>query len=442
MAKINVKHPTETLRTHEGAPAKHINTEQQLRRSVMACLLWEDTFYESGVEIAKRISDLVNDLVKAGKSDAVAAMAIEARERMKLRHVPLMLCRELARYGSLQAETLTRVIQRADELTEFLAIYWKDGREPVSAQAKRGLAHAFGKFDAYQLAKYDREGAVRLRDVMFLCHPKPKDKEQAKVWNKLADGTLESPDTWEVALSGGADKRETWTRLLTERKLGALALLRNLRNMLGVDVDRKLIAEAITDMNAARVLPFRFISAALHAPQFERVLETKMFESLAEMPSLSGHVALLIDVSGSMNAPISQRSQVKRIDVAAALGMLLAELCEEGLTVVAFATEAKVVPPRRGFALRDALRLLNIGYGTNMAYGKKLADKEGYDRIIIVSDEQSHQALPSPKGGVPGYMINVASYRNGIGYGAWTHIDGWSEAVIDYIQEYERSQEK
>ena len=31
----------------------------QLRRSVLACLLWEDQFYEDGVEIAGRIQSLV-----------------------------------------------------------------------------------------------------------------------------------------------------------------------------------------------------------------------------------------------------------------------------------------------------------------------------------------------------------------------------------------------
>jgi len=33
--------------------------------------------------------------------------------------------------------------------------------------------------------------------------------------------------------------------------------------------------------------------------------------------------------------------------------------------------------------------------------------------------------------------INVASYKNGVGYGKWTHIDGWSESVIEYIRALE-----
>ncbi len=103
------------LRTHEGAPAAPISAEAQLRRAVLACLLWEDQFYEDGVTIADRIAGLV-PRVEAAR---VAALAVEAREQMKLRHAPLLLVREAARYAThrgIVAETLARVIQRADEL--------------------------------------------------------------------------------------------------------------------------------------------------------------------------------------------------------------------------------------------------------------------------------------------------------------------------------------
>src|SRR5579862_8456424 len=223
MARLNLLNLNSMLRTHEGAPARNISTELQLRRSVLACLLWESQFYEDGVEIAGRIAELVPKVAV----EKVASLAIEAREKMKLRHAPLLLVREMARHKThraLVAETLARVIQRADELAEFVAIYWKDRRAPLSGQVKKGLAAAFPKFDEYQLAKYDRGGPVKLRDVLFLCHAKPRDAAQASVWKKLIWGRLATPDTWEVALSSGSNKREAWQRLLAENKLGALAL--------------------------------------------------------------------------------------------------------------------------------------------------------------------------------------------------------------------------
>src|SRR5882724_10184597 len=194
-------------RTHEGAPARHISPELQLRRSLLACLLWESQFYEDGVEIGGRIAELVPKVA----AEKVAALAVEAREKMKLRHAPLALVREMARHKThraLVAETLARVIQRADELAEFVAIYWKDGRVPLSGQVKKGLAAAFPKFDEYQLSKYDRGGPIKLRDVLFLSHAKPLNSAQAGVWRKLVWGRLTTPDTWEVALSASGQKSE------------------------------------------------------------------------------------------------------------------------------------------------------------------------------------------------------------------------------------------
>ena len=346
------------LRTHEGAPAKAITPEQALRRSVLSCMLWEGEFYEDGVQIAGRIRELVPQVA----AEKVAALAVEARERMKLRHAPLLLVREMARlatHRALVAETLTRVVQRADELSEFVAIYWAGGRQPLSAQVKKGLAAAFCKFDEYALAKYDRAGAVRLRDVLFLSHARPVDEAQAALWKRLAENQLATPDTWEVALSAngrdGAEKREVWERLLSERKLGALALLRNLRNMQQEAVSEGLVLAALDAMKTDRVLPFRFLAAARAVPQWEQALEAAMFRALeGRTARLPGHTVLLVDVSGSMEAAISHRSEMHRTDAAYGVAILLREIAEK-VTVYTFSNEAKLVAARRGMALRDAL---------------------------------------------------------------------------------------
>ena len=436
MARLNILKLAHLARqrTHEGAPAKRINDEQALRRSVLACLLWESQFYEDGVQIAGRIREQVPK-VDAAK---VAALAVEARGAMKLRHAPLLLVREMARHAThrgLVAETLTRVIQRADELAEFVAIYWADRRAPLSGQVKKGLAAAFPKFDEYALAKYDRAGAVRLRDVLFLCHAKPRDAEQAAVWKRLIEGTLATPDTWEVALSAAGDKRASWERLLAERKLGALALLRNLRNMKDAAVSEGLVVGALSAMKAERVLPFRFLAAARYAPQWEEALEQAMFRSVKDREKLSGRTVLLVDVSGSMVTPLSGRSEMMRTDAAYGLAVLLREIADE-VSLYTFSDGLKRVPARRGFALRDALDQSQPHGGTQLGAALEKID-ERYDRIIVITDEQSHDRVPAPKG--KGYVVNVASYRNGVGYGPWTHIDGWSEAVIDYIRELERA---
>lgn len=462
--KTNIASHRAPVFTHEGAKASHINAEQQLRRSVMSCLLWEDSFYESGEEISKRIANLVPQV----KPEKVSLMAIEAREQMKLRHAPLFLVREMARHATHRkyvADTLARVIQRADELAEFVSLYWKEKKQPLSKQVKLGLAQAFQKFDEYSLAKYNRDGAVKLRDVLFLCHAKPKDTAQEDLWKRLIDGKLVTPDTWEVELSASKDKKASWTRLLDENKLGALALLRNLRNMKEADVDQNLVNIKLGTMKTDRVLPFRFIAAARTNPTLEPALEDAMFRSLSSHQKLSGHTVLLVDVSGSMNEKLSGKSDLKRCDAAYGLAMLLREICEQ-VTIYSFSMKLCAIPSRRGFALRDAIDTSQEHSGTPLGaaveciyadrgvqhhqmnvmtwgggYTTMPADYRGQglrpDRLIVITDEQSADKVPNPVG--KGYMINVASNKNGVGYGPWTHVDGFSESIVTYIQESERA---
>lgn len=453
--KTNTKATVEKKYTHGGAVASsHVNGEEQLRRSVMACMLWEDTFYESGVNIVERIKDGVVKVTP----EVARNIAIEARNKMKLRHVPLLIVREMARIDSHKkyvADTLAEVIQRPDELSEFVALYWKDGKQPLSAQVKKGLARAFNKFNEYSLAKYNRDETIKLRDVLFLCHAKPKDED---LFKRLIDDKLTTPDTWEVNLSGGADKKTTFERMIDEKKLGALAMLRNLRNMIEAKVSESKIREGLKNMKIDRVLPFRFISAAKYAPKFEPEIESAMFKCLNGMEKLKGKTVLIIDTSGSMNGRLSTKSELSRLEAAAALTILTRELCEE---VAVYATagsdmtrihQTMLVPSRRGFALRDLFvgHELTNKIGGGGIFLKQCMDyvfekEQTADRVIVFTDEQDCDIKANPDTanafGQRNYIINIASNQNGIAYNKnWHHINGFSEAVIQYIQQFEEAE--
>jgi 60 kDa SS-A/Ro ribonucleoprotein len=436
--RLNQKVPT--IKTHEGGVASRCSAIEQLKRSVLSCMLWEDNFYEDGQSIAERIKALV-PLVPA---QDVSLLAIAARTEGKLRHVPLLLARELARTKEgkeVIADTLGAIIQRPDELTEFLATYWSEEkiplgqtgkRSPLANQVKKGLANAFGKFNEYQLAKYNRQDAIKLRDVLFLSHAKPKDDEQAALWKRLIDGALATPDTWEVELSKGSESKiDSWTRLLKENKLGGLAMLRNLRNMQEAGVDKQLIQTGIETMKVDRVLPYRFVTAARYAPQLEPSLEVAMLKALEGRERIPGKTVLMVDVSGSMDGRLSGKSEMTCMDAACGLAILARELCED-VEVWTFSNNLVEVPLRRGFALRDAINQSQQHSGTYL--GKTLDilhQHKSYDRIIVFTDEQTADRVPNPKG--LGYIVNVAAYQNGVGYGAWRHINGFSEAILDYI---------
>lgn len=438
--------------THGGAKVHKINKALELKRSVMSTLLWEDQFYEDGVSISDRIASLIPDVAPA----IVAEIAIEAREKMKLRHVPLFVVRQMAKlptHKGLVGDVLPRIIKRADELAEFLAIYWKEGKQPISKQVKKGLATAFTKFDEYSLAKYNRDNAIKLRDVLFLTHAKPKDQTQEALWKKLVDDTLAIPDTWEVELSASKDKKASWERLLTDKRLFALALIRNLRNMEQAGVDRNLIKDALKNTNPEWVLPYRFISAAKHAPGYEPELEEAMFKCLASKGKLPGKTVLIIDVSGSMGGMLSGKSEMNRMGAAASIAILAREMCDD---VRIYATagndgtmihKTALVPARRGFALSDAVleQARNLGGGgifLTQVMDYTLAHEKNADRVIVFTDEQDCDRKLSPDkanawGKIGNYIVNIASFKNGVGYGKFTKIDGWSEATLDYIREFE-----
>jgi hypothetical protein len=270
---------------------------------------------------------------------------------------------------------------------------------------------------------------------MLLTHPKPSDDAQAAVWKSLLDGTLAAPDTWEVALSGGADKKETFTRLLTEQNIGYMALLKNLRGMLDAGVDADLVREAIIARRQSRyVLPFRYIAAARACPQMEAAIDQAICEMVSEIASFDGETIIIVDVSGSMEEKISKKSDLRRLDAAAGLASLFMGKAR----VLTFSTNVVEVPHRLGMAGVDKISNSQDHRSSNMHAAVALANTMKHDRLIVISDEEVNRRPDRPVA-EKAYMINVGSSKNGVGYrDGWTHIDGFSEGVFRFIHEAER----
>lgn len=459
-----------------GAVADTITAEQTLRRCVLTNLLWEDCAYESGVSIAAKIAETLPYV----SAETVRDIAIEARTQQKLRHVPLLLAREMARnptHRHLVADTLFAVIQRPDELAKFLAIYWKDGKDqPLSAQVKKGLSRAFAKFDEYALAKYNRDGDVKLRDVLFLCHAKPTDikgrgkkleavsskhytrgevlRHKTSVFTRLVNDELKTPDTWEVEISASKDKKASWERLLSEKKLAVLAFIRNLRNLSEAGVDKNLIRGYFASVNPERALPFNFLAAVRQAPEYTAQLESLMLKCLAAYPKLTGKTVFVVDVSGSMGATLSDKSTMSRLDAAAALTALMREVCEEPVIYATAGSDGdrkhqtKEVAAHRGFSLMEEIKKMAGhlgGGGIFLCQSTKHIQEIEKDaaRLIVLSDSQDCDYVKDPNAasafGKFNYLFDVSSHTKGVAYKRFLHIDGWSEHVIDYIYNYEQT---
>ena len=198
----------ETVMNHEGAKAYAMTPEMELYTAVVTCAL-SDKFYESKDGRMERIASLIRQV----EPEFVAKLAVYTRTQMNLRSIPMFLIVELAKIhngDSLVKRTIEKTVLRADEIMELLMCYQfrnSDSKSikklgKLSRQVQEGLKSAFNRFDEYQFAKYDRSNLeVKLKDALFLVHPKASSPEQQASFDKIVSGELQTPYTWETQLS-------------------------------------------------------------------------------------------------------------------------------------------------------------------------------------------------------------------------------------------------
>jgi len=358
-----------------------------------------DQYYRTADAAAQRVKDLIS---QTGDKKFVAKAAIYARKEAGLRSVTHLVASELAR--SVKGEKWTakfydRVVHRPDDALEILACYIATHGRPIPNALKKGLGAALARFDEYQLAKYRKTRAeIALVDAVNLVHPPHTD-----ALRKLVNGTLAPAETWETKLTQAgaaaeneaqldALKKDAWSQLLTSRKIGYFALLRNLRNIL--ETAPELTDDAIALLTDTRlikkslVMPFRF-TTALEALQSSglanasRVLEAlndAVDQSLDNVPRFAGKTLVALDGSGSMMG--------RPIKIGALFAATLAKANDAD--VMLFSDSANYVSlNRRDSTLSVATWLESkcASAGTNFHAIFQQATR-AYDRIIILSDMQ------------------------------------------------------
>jgi len=476
MSKLNSTRKPTTLKANQvtvGEIAGHMTNMAAaqsnialLRRAVLANLLWENIAYMDG----KSITAEIQRLIPLCDPKDVADLTIEARVKQKLRHTPLFLAVEMCKYDETRhyvKDVLPKIITRADMLTDFMALYWIDGKCPICNAAKKGLAEAFHNFREYHFAKYDRDAEIKLRDVMFMVRPKPANQLEEILFKKIADRTLETPDTWEVLLSlahTNEEKAAVWTKLIEEGKIGGKAMLMNIRNMQNVGVPRPTIVKGLKELKGSMLLPLDFLKAMRASQGFDREIEDAMLETYKDLPKLPGKTLFIVDVSGSMGSITSSGSTFTRLDIGCSLAMICANKCEDFELVCTAGSDGelreeqiRIEYPSKGFNLFKEIQKSRdkVGCGGIFTYQcleklrKELGDKiHDYTRIIVFSDSQdidvsswgspNRDKKPRPFGKY-NYICDVSCHTHGIAYnGVWTaEISGWSEHMLDFIEAIE-----
>jgi len=504
----------DAVMNYEGALAFKLDPLTELYLKAASTLVGEPKYY---TDAKTSDNELLKSIQQVAKIDPefILQLAVYCREKLYLRSVPLVLLAEFANTCSGKVvgarKYVPRIVQRADEMTELIAYqlarnkvvprpskYLDTGKEEtrnkrldkqsvLPQMIKFGLAKTFKKFDAYQIAKYNRDGAVKMKDVMFLVHPEYENAEQKKILDKLTPSNntpLESPETWEVARSAG----KTWHYIINNifykegRINNYMAQLRNLRNCLqDKDVtaeDIKLLCKMISDKDAvlrSKQLPFRFLSAYkelqkadfgvgdFHVSNILEALEVAASYSTENFPQLGGYSVIATDFSGSMQTAISIMSRVERFEIGAMLSIVANSFCSHAITGI-FGDDWKVVPMSKssgilGSTLKTVGMIGSVGYSTN---GYKVIDyllnnDIKVDRIFIFTDCQMWDSDRRRRWGdasfadrflryqrkYPGvrlYTFDLSGYGNVIvpqdTRGA-CFIGGWSDRIFDFIQAFE-----
>lgn len=476
---------------YEGEQAYRLSPEWQLYTAAITSSL-SDKFYETAEE---RIG-ILRKLIAQCAPIFVAQLAIYARQTMNMRSIPLVLAVELAkvhRGDSIISQMVSQIVQRADEITELLAYYQiANERKEIkklnrlSKQLQLGLQDAFNRFDEYQFAKYNRDTEVKLRDALFLVHPKAKDESQQVLFNKIVNNKLEVPYTWETELSAlgqttfSSDEekeiafRMKWEELIDSRKVGYMALMRNLRAILKAGVSQqhiRRVCEVLSNPEAVRhskQLPFRFLAAYRGLSKVESVYAGQVLDALEQAVAVSAEniagfgedtsVLIACDVSASMKCTVSPKSKILSYDIGLMLAMLLKASCKNAITGM-FGDKWKVinVPTQGVLSNVDAfyLRAGEVGYSTNgyLVIEYLLKNKIYLDKVMIFTDcqlwnSQNDKNIADLWNDYKQVSPNSKLYLFDLsGYGT-TPLDiirddvyliaGWSDKVFDILAAIER----
>ena len=459
MSKFNTTNTCKTV-NWSGHAAYSMSDKEKLVSMVLTTFFNEQKFYGDN---SKELVEMAESMALMD-SHFVANLAVYARKEMHLRSVSHVLTCIVAHTVASKPfihYTVDGVVERADDITEILACYISMYGKPVPNGLKKALGDAMNRTNEFAFSKYNTPGkAVSFKDVLRICHPKPATDKASKVFNEILTDTLPVAKRWETELSARGNTKEVWEELIDENRLGYMAMLRNLRNIINAGPDNiDKVYEKLSNKDEvlkSKQLPFRFLSAYNNVPpkatsKVRDVLEDACEYSIANLPKIPGKTIIAIDVSGSMICGVSKKSSTTCGEIAVLLGLMASKLCEEYI-VYLFDNNLKLMNvSHRSGILQTACNYNILGGGTDLTLPLRRMINGGIyaDRLIMLSDNE----INSSWSGFAETCQSLADeYRRKINPDLWVHaidlqgygtqqfigdktniIAGWSERVLEFI---------
>lgn len=398
MTRFNSKVSTSPNATsYEGGSVYNKSIAEEWLNFLFSSYL-EDRFYETANKQTSRFIDLTKDMIDMYGAEFVAKAALFARDELGMRSVSQLTAAMLNNYQfENKRQFFANYPHRADDPAEVMAAI-----DCLDSKRSHALVRGFGDFisnlSPYALGKYKLNShKYNMYDVINITHA------HSDAIDAYKNNVLETPDTWEVAIStatSAENRDQEWMRLVEEQKLGYLALIRNLRNILAVsqvtrDWIKTWLVPQLVNKNSIRkslVFPYQIYAAYKNMGDnlvVARALEDAFLIALKNMPHLSGDTLIILDVSGSMTSPISYRSNITIREAGAVYAVCIA--LQSNSDIVKFGTYAKHFKFNKNGNLFDQIAQLDsedgLGYGTNLTAAYRCIDRK-YDRIMLISDMQ------------------------------------------------------
>lgn len=449
-----------------GFEAYKMSSKENLVTSVLTSFFGEPKYYGS------TDNDIIKLATECAKYDPefLVALAVYARKVGNMRSVSHVLTAIIAREAhEYTRKTIKNIVVRPDDILEIMSCYKTLYGKPFPNAMKREIADVIQKFNEYSIAKYNSDRKeLTFRDVLRITHPVPKTEEVSNLFNKIINDTLETPYTWETELSAKGNTKEVWNELIDSNKLGYMASLRNLRNIIKADANYKKVLEKLSneeEIKNSKQLPFRFYSAYKELiPFFNNenktiitdTLDKALSASANNLPTLEGRTLIAVDVSGSMSWSVSRNSKITCRDIATVLGCLSSRLCEDA-TVIYFSCKRD---SKNGYTIKkygkydSVLRSIEdaprAGGGTDMSLPfiyalNKDSSTKPFDRIIYFSDNECNSSRfvvqkyfeQYKREKNPNLWVHAVDLQ---GYGTqqfigknFNLIAGWGDSVLEFI---------
>jgi hypothetical protein len=398
MSKFNNKIQYERVSSYEGGKNYKKNPVEDLMNFMLSSYL-EDRFYESAQTQQERFLSLLDEVENKLSCEWIAKLSFFARNEVGLRSIAELTAAWLndKKFDNKRAY-FRNFFHRPDDVGEvFAAIDMLSGKR--SHALIRGAGDYLSSLKEYQLGKYKMNRKDwSMVDLINVTHA------HSAAIDKLKSDTLETPETWETKISASKseeEKADSWRELVEKDKLGYLALIRNLRNILNSNVDiewvKTYLIPKITDENRIKkslVFPYQIYCAwknkDVNNYDLNSAMEIAFRLSCGNMPKLEGKNLVVLDVSGSMESRMSAKSNLTIKEVGAVYGAaLLVNSNADFIRFGNYAKESKYNPLQNIFdIILDMQRNYSCGFGTDISPVFDLIQDRVYDRIFLISDMQ------------------------------------------------------